>query len=681
MNHAQAASPANASADLGASTGTHDVAYSPSPSPSPSPADGGTPTGAAATSMPSEAPSPVASAFRLDHVEPPSWWIGMKRPALQVLLHGPGIGALTVALVPKDGVTLLGVQRGDSPNYLFVDLHLDASATPGALQLQLKRGDTVVLTHAYPLQAREPGSAQRQGFGPKDAIYLVVPDRFANGDPSLDRVDGLTEGPNRADPGGRHGGDLAGLTRHLDYIADMGFTMIWPTPLSENNSARWSYHGYAATDFYRVDARFGSNDDYRRLSVEARAKGLGLIQDVVLNHIGSHHWWMKDLPTADWINTWPQYTETHHARMSLQDPYAAPSDRKRFSDGWFSPGMPDLNQRQPLLETYLTQMSLWWIEQIGLAGVRTDTYSYSDRAFLTAWSSRLREEYPRLNIVGEEWSPHPAVVAYWQAGKRNHDGYVSALPSLMDFPLHEALLAGMTQHDSHDGGFMKLYEALAHDFVYPDPGNLVLFEGNHDTPRLYSMLHEDLALTTMAWTYLAFVKRIPQFFYGTEVLLTSPRERDDGAVRADFPGGWSGDRVNAFTGEGLRDDQRRAQAFLKRLLNWRKHEPLAHDAALMQYAPLDGCFVLFRYAGSNEAQGAQGGQVAQAALAAQAPPTGRRLMLVMNKRPEPHALALDRFPEMIRGGESATDVLTGQRHILGATLQVPGRSALLLSIE
>ncbi len=608
----------------------------------------------------------------LSHVEPPSWWVGMKRPELQVMLHGPGIGAMTVTLVPKAGVTLVGVQRGDSPNYLFVDLRIDARTPPGDLQIELRRGDTVVTTLAYPLQARAPGSAERQGFGPKDAIYLVVPDRFANGDPSIDQVEGLTEGLNRADPGGRHGGDLAGLTRHLDYIADMGFTMIWPTPLSENNSPRWSYHGYAATDFYRVDPRFGSLADYQRLAVEARAKGLGLIQDIVLNHIGLHHWWMQDLPTADWVNTWPRYTETHHARMSLQDPYAAPSDRQRFSDGWFSPGMPDLNQRQPLLATYLTQMSLWWIEQIGLAGIRTDTYSYSDRAFLSAWSARLREEYPRLNIVGEEWSPHPAVVAYWQAGKRNHDGYVSSLPSLMDFPMYEALLAGMTQHDSHDGGFMKLYEALAHDFVYPNPGQLVLFEGNHDTPRLYSLLHEDLALTRMAWTYLAFVKRIPQFLYGTEVLLTSPRERDDGAVRADFPGGWAGDRINAFTGEGLRDDQRQAQAFLKRLLNWRKQDPLAHDAPLMQYAPLDSCFVLFRY---------DAGLDLSRARPATSAASQRRLMLVMNKRQEPQALALDRFPEMIRGGETATDVLTGQRQTLGATLQVPGRTALLLSIE
>ena len=604
----------------------------------------------------------IPATVTLDHVEPPDWWVGMKSPELQVMLHGAGIGALQVALAPAPGVTLVGTRRGDSPNYLFVDLRIAPTAQPGTLTLQLQHEGRTVLEHRYPLRARAPGSAQRESFGPKDAIYLVVPDRFANGDPRNDEVPGMAEGLRRDDPGGRHGGDLAGLTAHLDYIAGMGFTMLWPTPLSENNSPKWSYHGYAATDFYKVDPRFGTNADFMRLATEAKRHGLGLIQDIVLNHIGVHHWWMADLPTADWVNVWPRYTETHHARMSLQDPYAAPSDRKRFSDGWFTPDMPDLNQRQPLVATYLTQMSLWWIESAGLAGVRTDTYSYSDKDFLAAWSRRLKDEYPKLNIVGEEWSPHPAVVSYWQAGKRNHDGYVSSLPSLMDFPMQEAILAGLNQADSHDGGFTRLYEGLAHDFVYPDPANLVLFEGNHDTPRLYSMLHEDLDLTKMAWAFLSVVRRIPQFYYGTEILMTSPRHRDDGAARADFPGGWAGDAVNAFTGAGLSERQAGAQAWLKRLLNWRKSERLVHEGALMQYAPLNEAYVLFRY---DAAKGLG----------------GKRLMLVLNKAREARELDLTRFTEMLRGGETATDVMTGQKATLGASLSLPARSVTVLSIE
>lgn len=604
----------------------------------------------------------------LSRVEPPSWWIGMQEPTVQLMLHGAGIAALDVDIDTKasdrsHGVTITDVRRGDSPNYLFVTLRIEPAASPGEVPLRLLREGRVVIAHRYPLAARAPGSAQRQGFGPKDAIYLVVPDRFANGDPGNDRFDGMREGLDRADPGGRHGGDLAGLTRHLDYIAAMGFTMLWPTPLSENNSPRWSYHGYAATDFYRIDPRFGSNADFRAMTEAARARGIGVIQDIVLNHIGRHHWWMDDLPTTDWVNVWPAYTETHHARMTLQDPYAAPSDRKRFSDGWFSQGMPDLNQRQPLLATYLTQMSLWWIEWAGLSGIRTDTWSYSDRDFLAAWSSRLMAEYPRLNIVGEEWSPHPAVVSYWQAGKRNHDGYVSALPGLMDFPLHEALLAGLNQPDSHDGGFTRLYEALAHDFLYPDPAKLVLFEGNHDTPRVFSALHDDVDLTKMAWAYLAVTRRIPQFFYGTEVLMTSPRHRDDGAVRADFPGGWSGDAVDAVSGRGLSDRQRDAQAFLKRLLNWRKAETLVHGGALMQYAPQDSTYALFRHDGSAD------------------PRAGRRVMLVMNKSHEAKSVPLARFPEMLREGDRAVDVITQQRLTLGASLPMAPRSVRVLVIE
>jgi glycosidase len=597
---------------------------------------------------------------RLDHVEPPSWWVGMARPELQLMLHGPGLGNLTPELAPAPGVKLVGVQRVDNPNYLFLDLQIGPQAQAGEISLRFKRGEQPVLEHRYALQARRPGSAQRQGFGPRDAIYLVVPDRFANGNPGNDRMAGLLEGVQRSDPSGRHGGDLAGLRQHLDYIAGMGFTMIWPTPLSENNSERYSYHGYAATNFYQVDARFGRNEDYRALVGEARERGLGVIQDIVLNHIGANHWWMKDLPTPDWINTWPQYTETHHARMTLLDPYAAPSDRKRFSDGWFTPGMPDLNQRQPLLANYLTQMSLWWIEWADLSGVRTDTYSYSDATFLAQWSARLMQEYPRLNIVGEEWSGHPAVVSYWQAGKRNHDGYRSSLPGLMDFPLYGALLAGLNEGDSHDAGLSKLYEALAHDFLYPDPSRLVLFEGNHDTPRLFSLLNEDLDLQRMAWTYMAFARRIPQFTYGAELLLTSPRERDDGAVRADFPGGWAGDAVNGFSGAGLSPRQREAQAFLRRLLHWRKGEPLVHEGALTHYAPLDGQYVLFRHDGRGGA---------------------RKLMLVLNKRRESVQLDLSRFGEMLGPQARLHDLLQDRAMPAGPRLSLPPRSATLLEVR
>ncbi len=582
-------------------------------------------------------------------VEPPNWWVGMRDTSLQLMLHGTGIADAQPTLAPYPGVTLQASHRATSPNYLFVDLDVAPGTRPGELTLSVA-GRTL----RYPLLARAPGSAERQGFGPKDAIYLVVPDRFAKG--GRGQQASMKEGLNRADPGGRHGGDLAGMRQHLDYIAGLGFTQVWPTPLVENNSAKYSYHGYAATDFYKVDPRFGTNDDFRAYVSEAKAKGVGVIQDIVLNHIGGGHWWMADLPAPDWVNQWPEYTETHHARMTLQDPYASANDRKRFTDGWFVPGMPDLNQRRPELATYLTQMTLWWIESAGLSGLRTDTYSYSDRDFLSRWSARVMQEYPRLNIVGEEWSPHPAVVSYWQRGKKNHDGYVSYAPSLMDFPLQSNLLAALTEDDGPHTGLTNLYEGLAHDFVYPDPANLVLFDGNHDTPRIYSVLKRDVGLTKIALAYLATTRRIPQLFYGSELLLQSPVERDDGVVRADMPGGWAGDKADAFTGAGLSTEQRGMQDWVRRLFNWRKGSSVIHDGALMQYAPLQGCYVFFRY------------------------DAGHAVMVVLNKNDKPVDLALARFVERVAAGDRAHDVLGGQEFKLGATLTVPARSPLILEI-
>ncbi|MFG6447136.1 glycoside hydrolase family 13 protein [Roseateles sp. BYS180W] len=603
----------------------------------------------------------------LQRVEPPSWWVGMAEPQLQLMLHGPGLAALHVRM-SAPGVRLLGQQRLSSPNYLFVDLELAADCRPGRIDIQLHHPghDTPLLNLSYELQAREPGSAQRQGFDTRDAVYLLVPDRFARAEPAVAPPAMRESRVQRSQPGARHGGNLAGLREHLGYIADMGFTQIWPTPVVENDNPSYSYHGYAATDFYRVDPRLGSNEEYRALAVQARQQGLGLIQDIVLNHIGDHHWWMADLPTPEWLNQWPSYTETHHARVTWQDPHAAPSDQRRFSQGWFTPNMPDLNQRQPQLATYLIQMSLWWIEYAGLSGLRTDTYSYSDRDFLSRWSARLMREYPRLNIVGEEWSGHPAIVAYWQRGKRNHDGYVSSTPSMLDFPLHYALIAGLKEADQGEGGIYKLYEALAQDFLYADANRLMAFEGNHDTPRLYSQLNEDLDLLRMAWGYLCVVNRIPQFLYGSELLLTSPGQRDDGQVRADFPGGFAGDRVDGLRGRGLSPRQRTAQALLRQLLNWRRQTRLVHEGRLTHYAPLQGVYVLLRH------WGAPGSAEAR---------QGERVMLVLNKQNQDVALDLRRFADVLGPGDRAHDVLQGgAARELGRTLTLAARSTTLLQL-
>jgi len=597
-----------------------------------------------------------ATPYNIQHLEPPSWWVGMKQGTLQLMVHGEQIADLTPSLT-YPGVAIQNVTRVASKNYLFIDLEISQQALPGEFLLHFTQQGQTVLSQPYRLQARAGDSAQRRGFGPADAIYLIVPDRFANGNQNNDSVTPLKEKANRADPAGRHGGDLQGISEHLDYVAEMGFTQIWSTPLTENNQPETSYHGYASTNLYSVDARFGSNEEYRDLVDRAKRKGLGFIQDVVLNHIGSGHWWMKDLPSADWLNFQDAFVVTNHKRTTIQDPHASLADRKRFSNGWFVESMPDLNQRNPLLANYLIQNNIWWIEYAGLSGFRVDTYPYSDPTFLSQWSKRIIDEYPNFNMVGEEWTSNPAIVSYWQKGKVNSDHYLSYSPSMMDFPLYYALQEGLMSEDGDRTGLNVLYESLANDFQYPAPENLVIFDGNHDTNRIFSELAQDDGLYRMAMVYLATMRGIPQFTYGTEILMTSPRQRDDGRVRADFSGGWSGDAVDAFSGQGLGKAEKEAQQFLRRLLNWRKSAQVIHQGKLMHFVPEQGTYVYFRY------------------------DRNKRVMVAFNKNRQPTTLDLGRFPEMLTPGSSGTDVLTGQRISLSKTLTLPARSALILEIE
>lgn len=597
---------------------------------------------------------------RIKHLEPASWWVGMQHQQLQLLVHGDNMGRL-LPEISYPGISLDKVIQVDNPNYLFINLTISDSAKPGKVEIRFKQDNRLVLSHHYPLLARQPGSADRQGFGPSDVIYLLTPDRFANGDSTNDNHESLSETIDRTKPGGRHGGDIQGIINSLDYIRDMGYTAIWPNPLTENNQPNYSYHGYSATDLYRIDARFGSNEDFRELVGQARKRGIGVIQDVILNHIGSQHWWMKDIPSSGWFNgsatNKDGLTFTNHSRTTVQDPYAASTDHQQFVDGWFVDSMPDLNQQNPLVATYLIQNSIWWVEYAGLSGIREDTYSYADKTFLSEWGRRLMLEYPSFNIVGEEWSSNPITVSYWQKGKANPDGYVSHLPSLMDFPLHDAMIAGLSEKEDWGSGFVKMYEMLSNDLVYPDPFNLVIFEGNHDTPRLFSQLDEDLGLYKMALAYTLTMRGIPQLFYGTEVLMTSPKQRDDGIVRSDFPGGWAGDITNAFTGKGLTEAQQEAQTYLRTLLNWRKSATAIHDGRLMHFSPHQGTYTYFRH---NEQQ---------------------TVMVVMNKNSQPTDLDTRRFHEVLPAGAQATDIVSGQGVDLSRSLTVPGRSVMILEID
>ncbi len=599
----------------------------------------------------------AAAAERIDRIEPLSWWVGMKQDRLQLLVHGAGVAELEPAL-QYPGVVIVGTERVENPNYLFVNLRIAPETQPGAFRIDFRRGRSTLASRTYELMAREPGSAERAGFGPADAMYLVTPDRFANGDASNDTVRGMADGLDRASPLGRHGGDLRGIVNHLDYIAGMGFTQLWLNPVLANDQPATTYHGYAITDFYRVDARFGSNEDYRRLAAEARKRGLGLIKDVVLNHCGSEHWWMRDPPARDWFNHGGKFVGTSHAHETVQDPYGTEEDRRAFADGWFVATMPDLNQRNPYLATYLIQNTLWWIEYAGLSGLRIDTYPYSDRAFLADWSRRVMEEYPHLNVVGEEWNGNPVTVSYWQRGRRHADGYESYLPSLFDFPLEEAVIQALQEKESSSSGLVRIYRTLASDGVYADPYNLVVFPDNHDTPRILTQLDGRVDLQRMAVTFFMTTRGIPQVFYGTEILMHNPPgPKDDGLIRGDFPGGWAGDTKNAFTGQGLTAAERDAQDYLRRLLLWRRTAPALHKGRLTQYVPQDGVYVYFRHIDAQ------------------------KVMVILNKSDGARTVATQRFHEMIGDAQTATDVLTRAQHPLGQGVPVAANSAVVLELN
>ncbi|MFT3755550.1 MAG: glycoside hydrolase family 13 protein [Pseudoxanthomonas sp.] len=598
---------------------------------------------------------PTMATTTIDHLEPANWWVGMKHDRVELLVHGEGIAATTPRL-QRDGVAIVEVQKVENPNYLFVTVQVAADAQPGTFDIEFVNEGKVVATHPWRLDARD--TAPPRGFDTKDAIYLITPDRFANADPGNDNVTGLKETANRSDPNGRHGGDIAGIRQHLDYIAGLGFTQMWITPLLLNDQPEYSYHGYAITDLYRTDPRMGSNDDYRALSREARQRGVGLIMDVVLNHIGSEHWWMKDLPSRDWINNGGKFMPNTHRRTVIQDPHAAPGDRRDFVEGWFVEVMPDLNQRNPHLANYLIQNTLWWIEYAGLSGIREDTFGYADADFLSTWGKTVMDEYPDFAMVGEEWSANPAIVAHWQRGKANPDGHVAYMTSMFDFPSHIALRDALLRPEGGDGGWVPLYEALANDFLYPDPDRLMVFAENHDTTRLLAQVGGDVGLWKLGMAFLATTRGIPQFYYGSEALIEGPRDRRDGELRADMPGGWAGDAANAFTGKGLTAQQRDAQDYLRKLLNWRKRSPVLHDGKLTHFAPRDGVYAYFRHDGQH-----------------------KTVFVALNKSPEATSLALDRFTDFIKPGARGRDALSGKTVTLGDSLRIEGKTAVIIELE
>ncbi len=592
----------------------------------------------------------------IQHVEPPFWWADMQSEELMVMVHGTNIAALSVE-VDYEGVEINRITKTENTNYLFLFLTIQATAKPGTLIFSFTKNGKEVGQHAYPLKQRKVGSAERKGFGPQDVIYLLMPDRFSNGNPENDSTDDTLEKVNRWKKDGRHGGDLQGIMNKLDYLADLGITAIWPTPVLEDNMDSVSYHTYAITNLYKIDPRYGTNEDYVKLSAEAKKRGIKLIQDMVPNHIGSNHWWMQDLPAPDWVNLHEEYTQSNHRKEVWHDPYVAAVDRRANETGWFDRTMPDLNQGNPLLLRYLQQNAIWWVEYADLDGIRVDTYPYVDQWLAAEWTKAIRHEYPNLNIVGECWLHKPAQIAYWQTGAKNSNGYDSYLPSVMDFPWQGISHAAFNEDEmGWDHGMMRFYNNFAMDYLYPDPLNVMVFLDNHDTHRIAEALGHNPDKLKLALTHLLTTRGIPQIYYGTEVMLGGDKQAGDDDIRREIPGGWSGDERDAFTKKGRTEVENDVFETTQKLLYYRKNNPVLHTGKMMQYVPEHNVYVYFRYNAE------------------------KTVMVIINNSMEKQEVNAVRYEEMLQGFSYAKDVLNGGQVKSIQTLAIEAKSAQVLEL-
>lgn len=593
----------------------------------------------------------------LTRVEPPFWWAGFKNPELQLLVYGKNIGK-TDPSVYSPGIELKLVHVMENPDYLFLDLIIAKNAEPGSFPISFYKEGKKVTEYLFELRGREEGSAARKSFDASDVIYLIMPDRFSNGDTANDNPPGFLEKTDRSNPDGRHGGDIKGILNHLDYIKDLGVTAIWINPLLENNMKKYSYHGYSTTDYYKTDPRFGSNNDYLTLSYYIHQKGMKLIMDMIFNHCGSQHWWMADPPTKDWFNQFPEFTRTSYRAATVADPYISTSDYKQFVKGWFDVTMPDLNQTNSFVAKYLIQNSIWWIENAGLDGIRQDTYPYCDKKFMAEWDKAVLTEYPDFNIVGECWLTTPGGISYWQKDAPNLDGYNSYLPSVFDFAMYDALRLGFMENDGWGNGIIRLYDILAQDYLYHDPSHIVVFADNHDVDRFLNSQKDDIRKVKMAMAFILTSRGIPEIYYGTEILLTTGVKNGDGEKRKDFPGGWPGDSVNSFSASGRTPQQNDLFNYLHTLLNWRKTKEVIHTGKLTQFIPRDGIYVYFRH---NEKETV--------------------MVALNNNENDPKTIDRKRYGEFLDKFQSGKDILTGKTIYDLSNIILQPKSAMIIELK
>lgn len=597
----------------------------------------------------------AARAMEIKKVAPSFWWAGMKNPELQILLYGENL-ALSDVSVSGEGIYLKETVRQDNPNYLL--LYLDLSeAKAQTFQILLKNGKKK-LQIPYELKSRVRRGEDVKGFTSEDVLYLIMPDRFANGCPENDVIDGMREKTvNRADGFARHGGDIQGISSHLDYIADLGVTAIWLNPTQENDMESGSYHGYAITDYYQIDRRFGSNEDFCALVEKAHEKDLKVVMDMIFNHCGSENYLFKDKPSKEWFNYRSNYVQTSFKTASVMDIHASAYEKKIATDGWFASVMPDFNQRNRHVARYLIQSSIWWIEYAGINGIRQDTHPYADFDFMSQWCKEVLDEYPYFNIVGETWLNSNMLVSYWQKDSKLAAPLNSNLPTVMDFPL-QALMNQAFDEETGEwgGGLYKLYDYQTQDLVYANPMNLLTFLDNHDTSRFAQTdeMAKNLKRYKQAMVFLLTTRGIPQIYYGTEILMTGDKGKGDGDLRKDFPGGWQGDTRNCFAKNGRTALENEAFEFTRQLLNWRKGNQVIGKGSLKHYSIQNGVYVYQREF------------------------NGKSVVIIMNGTDDSKELDLAPYQEILPR-ENALDVLTGKNVNLSGKLCLDGRENLILN--
>lgn len=540
--------------------------------------------------------------FEIKHVEPLSWWVGMNTP-LQIMVNGEGISDYDVTIMPEDrGVVVTAVHKADSPNYLFVDVAIAADAEAGSYNLCFTNGKRKY-EYPYLIASREEGSRERGSFTTADWVYLIMPDRFANGNPDNDSTSDTAEKAQRSAPWRRHGGDLQGMMEHLDYIADLGATAIWSTPLLLDNENGTSYHGYSCSDYYLIDPRFGTNEMFKEYVDECHKRNLKVIMDIVPNHSSTTHWWYDDQPFKDWTHQWDKYTQSNWTFSTNMDFNASKSDLYQMESGWFDRSMADMNLDNPYLLHYFKQWAVWWIEFSGLDGLRVDTYPYNEKMPMSEWCKAVMAEYPNMNIVGEVWTSSIPQLAYWQGDNYNKDGFNSHLKSIMDFPLHDAIRSAMTESGSHVGwgqGMTRIYDILSHDFVYHDLQNMMIMAANHDTDRIGDVCEGDSRKMKIAHTLLATLRGMPQILYGDELMFRSTdRSKGHPTLRIDFPGGWKGDKRNLFDASQHVGAEKDVYDYTRHIMNWRKEKEVIHSGKTLHFIDRNNTYAYFRYNDSD----------------------------------------------------------------------------------